>query len=92
MTGPPPLQPPQMPFTPFAPLPTDEIPEVAAMRARKLGRLIDSAKFESFPPEWQQVAFAEFARMQQIGAQVAQAQAMAAQPPSATQRPPQEVP
>lgn len=84
------LVPPQMPWTPFTPMPTDEIPEIAAMRARKLARLIDSAKFESFPGEWQQTAFAEFARMQQIGAQVAQAQLAAQQPQKPAQPQPKE--
>jgi hypothetical protein len=47
-------------------MPTDEDPLLADMRRRKLAKLIDSAKFEGMPPEWQQVAIAEYQRMQQI--------------------------
>ena len=60
------LQPPVMPWTPFTPLPTDEDPLLADMRRRKLAKLIDSAKFEGMPPEWQQVAIVEYQRMQQV--------------------------
>jgi hypothetical protein len=60
------LQPPVMPWTPFTPMPTDEDPLIAAMRKRKLAKMIDSAKFEGMPPEWQQVAFLEYGRMDQV--------------------------
>jgi hypothetical protein len=60
------LQPPVPPWTPFTPMPTDEDPLLADMRRRKLAKLIDSAKFEGMPPEWQQVAIQEYQRMQQI--------------------------
>lgn len=62
------IKPPVAPWTPFMPMPTDEEPEIAAMRSRRLSRLIDSAKFEGFPAEWQQVAFAEYDRMQKVKA------------------------
>ena len=78
--GPP--QPPPMPWTPFAPLPTDDEPATAALRRRRLAKLIDSAKFESFPPEWQQVAILEYQRMRTIEAQAAQAAAVAQQKPA----------
>jgi hypothetical protein len=64
------LTPPIKPWTPFTPMPTDELPEIAAMRLRKLSRTIDEAKFESFAGEWQETAFDEFARMQQVVASV----------------------
>ncbi len=65
------LKPPVMPPTAFTPpLPTDELPEIAAMRSRKLARMIDSAKFESFSGEWQDSAFREFDRMQKVLAAV----------------------
>ena len=60
------LQPPVMPWTPFTPMPTDEDPLLADMRRRKLAKLIDGAKFEGMPPEWQQVAILEYQRMQQV--------------------------
>jgi hypothetical protein len=73
--GPPqPPVPPTPPWTPFAPMPTDEDPLLADMRRRKLAKLIDSAKFEGMPPEWQQVAIAEYQKMAQVVA--------AAQPPA----------
>lgn len=74
------VTPPVSPWTPFTPMPTDEEPTIASMRKRKLGNLIDSAKFESFPGEWQQTAFDEYARMSQIEAQAAQQAALATQP------------
>lgn len=85
MAGPP--QPPPMPWTPFAPMPTDDEPQIAAIRQRRLARLIDSAKFESFPPEWQQVAIAEYTRMRTIVSQAAQQAAMAAQPQKSQPKP-----
>lgn len=60
------MNPPVSPWTPFTPMPTDEEPLIATMRMRRLGRLIDSAKFEALPGEWQQTAFDEYARMKQI--------------------------
>lgn len=60
------LTPPQMPWTPFAPLPTDSEPPIASMRMRRLSRLIDSAKFSAFPTEWQGVGITEYQRMAQV--------------------------
>ena len=85
--GPP--QPPSMPWTPFTPLPTDDEPQIAAMRRRKLEKLIDGAKFEGMDPTWQQVAITEYQRMRQVEAAAAQAQAMAGQPPSKQPKPEQ---
>lgn len=64
------MTPPVAPWTPFSPLPTDSEPATATMRMRKLGRLIDSVKFESYPKEWQQPAIQEYQRMQQVVASV----------------------
>jgi hypothetical protein len=60
------MQKPVPPWTPWTPMPTDELPLIAQMRSRKLANLIDEAKFESYPGEWQQTAFDEFQRMQQV--------------------------
>lgn len=67
------IQPPPMPWTPFAPLPTDDEPETAKRRRIRLGKLIDSAKFEGMPREWQAVAIAEYTRMRQVESAAAQA-------------------
>jgi hypothetical protein len=87
--GPP--QPPPMPWTPFTPLPTDDEPQIAAMRRRRLEKLIDGAKFEGMDPTWQQVALTEYARMRQVEAAAAQAAAQA-QLPASKQPKPQEQP
>lgn len=71
------LQPPPSPWTPFAPMPTDDEPLIASMRRRKLGKLIDTAKFESFPPEWQDCAKQEYMRMRTVESEAAQAAAEA---------------
>lgn len=60
------LPPPVMPWTPFQPMPTDTELAIASMRRRKLAKLLDSAKFEGMPKEWQQVAIAEYERMRQV--------------------------
>lgn len=86
------LVPPVMPWTPFTPMPTDDEPTIAGLRRRRLARLIDSAKFEGMPKEWQQVAFAEYQRMRGIEAQAAQAAAAAAQPQKPAAKPPQPAP
>ena len=85
MTGPPmapeqpqaPMPPPVMPWTPFDQLPTDTEPQIAAMRRKRLSKLIDTAKFSAMPKEWQQTAIMEYERMRQIEAQAAQANAQA---------------
>lgn len=82
------LQPPPMPWQPFQPLPTDDEPQIATMRRRRLGRLIDSAKFEGMDPAWRQTAVLEYQRMRHVEASAQQAQAQAQQPqPKATQQP-----
>lgn len=60
------MVPPTMPWTPFTPLPTDSEPLIATMRMRRLSRMIDEAKFESYPPQWQGVAITEYQRMAQV--------------------------
>lgn len=75
-----PMQPPVMPWTPFKRLPTDTEPENAKARRMRLARLIDSSRFESYSPEWQQVALMEYEAMRTIESQAAQAAAMVAQP------------
>jgi len=37
----------------FAPLPVDEEPQTAALRAYELGRAVAGGRFGRFPPEWQ---------------------------------------
>jgi len=64
------MMPPKMPWTPFTPLPTDSEPAIATMRMRRLSKMIDSAKFEGFPPEWQATAINEYQRMAQVVASV----------------------
>lgn len=78
--------PPPMPWTPFTPMPTDDEPQIAAMRRRRLEKLIDGAKFEGMDPTWQQVAFTEYGRMRQVEAQAAQAAAIQANPKAAQQQ------
>ncbi len=60
------MTPPVAPWTPFGRLPTDMQPGIATMRMRRLGNMIDSAKFESFVPEWQAVGVAEYQAMEQV--------------------------
>lgn len=64
------MLPPKMPWTPFGRLPTDNEPAIATLRTRKLSRLINSAKFESWPVEWQGVAISEYQAMAQVVASV----------------------
>lgn len=80
-----PPQPPPMPWTPFAPMPTDDEPLIAAMRRRKLEKLIDGAKFEGMDPTWQQVAFTEYQRMRQVESAAAMAVAQPQPKPQAPQ-------
>jgi hypothetical protein len=56
-------QPMQAPWTPFNPLPMDNEPLNAQLRMRRLGKMMAQVKFEAFPPEWQQVAIAEYQNM-----------------------------
>lgn len=44
-----------MPWTPFAPRPNDDEPQLAAIWVRRLSRVISSVKFSGFTPGWQQI-------------------------------------
>lgn len=90
-----PMQPPVMPFTPFQRLPTDTEPLNAAMRRRRLGNLINSAKFEALmaqDPTWAQTALVEYEEMRAIEASAQQAAAAAAQPQKAQPQQPEPTP
>ena len=50
-------------WTPFAPLAPDDEPQVAAVRLRRLRRLIGTVRFSAQPKEWQKVALDEYSRM-----------------------------
>lgn len=47
--------PPTPPWTPFAALPMDGEPRIAALRMRRLGNLMAKGEFSEQPPEWQAV-------------------------------------
>jgi hypothetical protein len=64
-------------WTPFAPLPMDDEPQVAALRQKRLRKLMATARFSAQPPEWQQVVKDEYQRMRQAVALAGQAAAMA---------------
>lgn len=51
------IAPPQAPWSPFAPLPMDDEPMIAALRQRRLSKLMASARFVAQPPEWQSCVF-----------------------------------
>ena len=67
-------QPMSAPWSPFAPLPMDDEPPIAAMRQARLRKLMATAEFSAQPPEWQQLVTAEYGRMRNAVA--------AAQPPA----------
>lgn len=77
MTG----QPMAPPWTPFGPLPCDDEPMTAQTRQRRIKKLMEGVRFDAQPPEWQQVAIAEYTRMRQA---VAAAQAPPAMPKGVT--------
>ena len=56
--GPPPLPP--KPWSPFTRLANDDEPEVAAIRMRRLSRLMATARFAAQPAEWQQLVVEEY--------------------------------
>jgi hypothetical protein len=57
-----PMQPPPKPPGPFDPrLPIDDEPMAAKIRHRELAKLMASTKFETQPPEWQQVLLETYA-------------------------------
>jgi hypothetical protein len=61
-------------WTPFQPLPCDDEPEIAALRKRRLAKLMATARYTAQPPEWRALVDGEYQRMRQ-------AVAMASQPP-----------
>ena len=66
---PPQMPPPQSPWTPFVfTLPNDTEPEIAALRKRRLSRLMSSARFAAQPMEWQEPAREEYVKMRQASA------------------------
>ncbi len=67
-------QPMPAPWTPFAPLPMDDEPQIAAMRQRRLVRLMNTAQFTAQPIEWQQTVFEAYS--------IARNAVAAAQPPA----------
>lgn len=74
-------------WSPFADRATDQDPAVAGMRKRRLGKLIDTARFESFPAEWRQDAIEAYQRADKVLAMAARPP-MPALPPGAPQGPP----
>jgi hypothetical protein len=67
--------PPQAPWTPFAVLPMDAEPPIAAIRKRRLAHLMAKVEFSEQPPAWQQVVFDAYTQ----SAQAVAAAAMQAQ-------------
>lgn len=57
---------PQMPWTPFPPKPNDTEPAIAKLWMRRLSRLMSTAKYFSFPPEWRQVVELKYGEARQI--------------------------
>ena len=66
-------------FNPFDPRPNDDEPEVAAIRMRRLSRLLSQATFSKFSPNWRRLVIEEYTKARQVMAQVAQMQAQAQQ-------------
>lgn len=64
-------QPMASPWTPFAPLPMDDEPMIAALRQRRLKTLMAKTRFTAQPPEWQQMVVVEYNRMRAAVAAVA---------------------
>lgn len=71
--------PPQAPWTPFAVEPMDAEPPIAAIRKRRLARLMAKVEYSKFPEPWKQVvrdaytaAVQSVAAAQQMAQQVAQ--------------------
>lgn len=64
------------PFLPFTPRPNDTEPELSQIWARKLSRIMSSAKYDAFGPEWKNVLDEQYNRCRQ-----AAAVASGAQPP-----------
>lgn len=82
MAAPQPMQsptPPTPPWTPFARLPMDTEPFIAALRQRRLAKLMATARFSAQPPEWQAMVEQEYQQMRQ-------AVAVASQPAASIQQ------
>lgn len=71
-------QPPKAPWTPFARLPMDTEPFIAALRQRRLAKLMATARFTAQPVEWQAMVEQEYQQMRQ-------SVAVANQPPQSIQ-------
>ena len=67
-------------WTPFDELPIDTDPLVAALRQRKLGRVMATAAYARFSPRWQQELLTAYTKARQAVAMAQQAQAQAQQP------------
>lgn len=61
-------------WSPFAPLPVDDLPHIAQMRLRRLGKVMAQVRFSAQPPRWQQELVNAFQRARQV-------LSMAQQPP-----------
>jgi len=67
------------PWTPFAPMAPDDEPPIAAIRLRRLRRLVATVRFTSQPVRWQKVALDEYSRMRKAVADSAGSAAKAEQ-------------
>ncbi len=61
-------------WSPFAPLPVDDLPVIAALRVRRLGDVMAQSRFKSQPVRWGQELIQAFQRARQVTA-LAQQQA-----------------
>ncbi len=87
-----PVAPPQIPepWQPFDISPTDDEPQIATLRRIRIGKLIDEARFQAFPPAWRDTAIQSYQLARGAEAAAAQAAALAAHPMPA--QPPQGQP
>jgi hypothetical protein len=67
-----PLQPPQPPWTPFTPLPMDDEPAHAALRQRRLSKLMATSRFSAQNAGWRTMVTNEYTRMRQAVALASQ--------------------
>lgn len=70
----------------FQPLPVDDEPQIAALRAFELGRAVSSVRFLKFPPEWQQGLLGEYMRARQAAGIVTIAEQQQAQQQASQQQ------
>lgn len=63
---------PTAPWTPFALLPMDTEPFIAALRQRRLAKLMATARFSAQPAPWQQMVIQEYSQMRQAVAVASQ--------------------